>query len=170
MVDAIVERTKDGVSSITCALRSKAVHIPWYIAAIGAALMWGIHYPLVDHALKRVSLVTVLLLTALPIVLVAVFAARDIAADYAALRTMPWTDQLAIFGLAVTSFGGTVLLYLSITGKNATLASLIEISYPVFVALFAYLLFRQIHFNANVILGAVLVFAGVGIIIWNNPH
>jgi len=146
------------------------VQIPWYIAAIGAAILWGIHYPLVDHALRRVSLVSVLLLTALPIVVVSLLAARDIAADLVALRAMRWPEQLAIFAIMLTSLGGTVLLYLSITGKNATLASLIEISYPVFVALFAYLLFRQIQFNASVVLGACFVFLGVGIIIWNNPH
>jgi len=146
------------------------VHIPWYIAAIGAALFWGVHYPLVDHALRRVSLVSVLLLTALPIVLVALLSARDIVADFTALRALRWQDQAAVLALALTSLGGTVLLYLSITGKNATLASLIEISYPVFVALFAYLLFRQIQFNASVLVGACFVFLGVGIIIWHNPH
>jgi drug/metabolite transporter (DMT)-like permease len=39
----------------------------------------------------------------------------------------------------------------------------------VFVALFAWLLFREIHVNASVIVGSLLVFAGVGMIIWNNP-
>lgn len=42
-------------------------------------------------------------------------------------------------------------------------------AYPVFVAVFAYLLFREIHINPSVIAGALLVFAGVGVIIWNNP-
>jgi drug/metabolite transporter (DMT)-like permease len=60
-------------------------------------------------------------------------------------------------------------LFLSIASKNATLASLIEISYPVFVAVFAYLLFREIHVNPSVIIGGLLVFAGVAMIIWNNP-
>ena len=146
------------------------MQIPWYVTAVGAALLWGVHYPLVDHALRRVSLVSILFLTALPIVAVSMLAARDILADYVTLRALPWTEQFAIYALALTSLGGTVLLYLSITSKNATLASLIEISYPVFVALFAYLLFRQVQFNLSVIAGACLVFVGVGIIIWNNPH
>jgi len=34
------------------------------------AAAWGVHYPLMDHALKKVSPVSVLLLTAAPIVLV----------------------------------------------------------------------------------------------------
>ena len=42
-------------------------------------------------------------------------------------------------------------------------------AYPVFVALFAWLLFREMHINTSVIIGGVLVFAGVAMIIWNNP-
>ena len=57
----------------------------------------------------------------------------------------------------------------AVRGRNATLASLIEISYPVFVALFAWLLFREIHVNASVVVGGLLVFAGVCLIVWNNP-
>jgi drug/metabolite transporter (DMT)-like permease len=38
-----------------------------------------------------------------------------------------------------------------------------------FVALFAWLLFREMHVNTSVIIGGLLVFAGVAMIIWNNP-
>jgi drug/metabolite transporter (DMT)-like permease len=145
------------------------MQLPWYVAAIGAAVVWGIHYPLVDFALKRFSLVSVLVLTALPIVLAAPFFHRTLAADCAALRAMPWDERLPILTLALTSLAGAVLLFLSISGKNATLAALIEISYPVFVALFAWLLFREVHWNESVLAGSLLVFAGVALIIWKNP-
>jgi drug/metabolite transporter (DMT)-like permease len=145
------------------------VQFPWYVTAIGAALLWGVHYPLVDHALKKVSVISVLLLTAIPVVLTAMLFHRTIAADVAAWRSMETVDKGMVLALALTSLGGSVLLFLSISGKNATLASLIEISYPVFVALFAWLLFREIHVNASVIVGGMLVFAGVCLIIWNNP-
>jgi drug/metabolite transporter (DMT)-like permease len=145
------------------------MQIPWYLAAIGAAVVWGVHYPLVDFALKRMSLVTVLVLTALPLLLAVPFYHRTLAADWASWRALPWDERIPIVALAFTSLAGAVLLFLSISGKNATLASLIEISYPVFVALFAWLLFREIHWNASVLAGAALVFAGVALIIWNNP-
>lgn len=145
------------------------MQIPWYVTAIGAALIWGIHYPLVDHALKKLSLVSVLLLTALPIVALALFFHRTLAADYAAWATLDTGPKVKVLALALTSLLGSVLLFLSIAGKNATLASLIEISYPVFVAMFAFVLFREIHVNTSVIIGGLLVFAGVALIIWNNP-
>jgi drug/metabolite transporter (DMT)-like permease len=55
-----------------------------------------------------------------------------------------------------------------VRGRNATLASLIEISYPAFVAVFAWLLFREWQLNAGVLLGALLVFAGCTLIIVNS--
>jgi drug/metabolite transporter (DMT)-like permease len=145
------------------------MQIPWYVTAIGAALVWGVHYPLVDHALKKLSLVSVLLLTALPIVVLALFFHRTLAADYAVWTTLDTGPRIRVLALALTSLLGSVLLFLSIAGKNATLASLIEISYPMFVAVFAWLLFREIHVNPSVIIGGLLVFAGVVMIIWNNP-
>lgn len=145
------------------------MQIPWHVTAIGAALIWGIHYPLVDHALKKISLVSVLLLTALPVVVLALFSHRTLATDYAVWANLDTGPKVRVLALALTSLLGSVLLFLSIAGKNATLASLIEISYPVFVTLFAWLLFREIHVNPSVIIGGLLVFAGVAMIIWNNP-
>ncbi len=143
--------------------------IPWYLTAIAAALVWGLHYPLIDNALRKLSVMSVLLLTAIPVVLVAPWFRSTLMDDYRTLVQLPWDDKLPVLALALTSFSASILLFLSIESKNATLASLIEISYPVFVALFAYLLFREFHLNASVLAGSVLVFLGVGIIIVNNP-
>ena len=143
--------------------------LPWYVTALGAALVWGVHYPLVANALKKISLVSVLLLTALGIIAVALFFYREIAADYFILKAMDWRTKGALLLPALTGLLGSALLFMSIDSKNATLASLIEISYPVFVALFAYFLFREIQINASVLLGAALVFTGVGVIILHNP-
>jgi len=143
--------------------------LPWYLAALAAAIVWGVHYPLVDNALRKLSLVTVLVLTAVPLVLLAPFFHKTLAADYEVLKNLGWASSAPILALALTSLAGSVLLFLSINSKNATLASVIEISYPLFVGLFAYLLFRDMHVNTSVILGGLLVFAGVVIIILNNP-
>ena len=142
--------------------------IPWYVTALGAALVWGIHYPLVDFALKRVSVFSVLLLSVLPVLLLMPVFLRDLARDLDTVRALPAAEQVLIAVIGLTSLTGAVLLYLSIAGKNATLASLIEITYPVFVAFFAYLMFRHIHLNASVIVGGLLVIAGAGLIIYNN--
>ncbi|MGA2053413.1 MAG: EamA family transporter, partial [Opitutales bacterium] len=56
------------------------------------------------------------------------------------------------------------LSLLAIQHKNATLASLIEISYPFFVALFAWLLFRDVQLSWATALGGLLILAGIAII------
>lgn len=144
------------------------MQIPWYIPAIAAALVWGLHYPLIEFALRRVSLTTVVLLTALPMALVALAFPARLANDWRQLIALPNGERLMIAAIALTSLAGTVLLYLAVRGRNATLASLIEISYPAFVAIFAWLLFREWQLNAGVLLGAGLVFTGTTLIILNS--
>lgn len=144
------------------------MQLPWYVPAIAAAVVWGLHYPLIEHALRRVSLPSVVLLTALPMALVALAFPARLLADWRAVMTLPPGERLLIALIAVTSLMGTVLLYLAVRGRNATLASLIEISYPAFVAMFAWLLFREWQLNAGVLFGALLVFAGSALIIVNS--
>lgn len=144
------------------------MNAPWYVPAIAAAVVWGLHYPLIEHALKRVSLTTVVLLTALPMALVALAFPGRLAEDWRIVATLPSGERALIGLIALTSLAGTVLLYLAVRSRNATLASLIEISYPAFVALFAWLLFREWQLNAGVVMGAALVFVGTGLIIYNS--
>jgi len=144
------------------------MQVPWYLPAIAAAIVWGLHYPLIEHALKRVSLTTVVLLTAAPMALVALAFPSRLAEDWRALGALPVGERWMILAIALTSLAGTVLLYLAVRGRNATLASLIEISYPAFVALFAWLLFRDWQLNSGVLIGAALVFAGTATIILSS--
>lgn len=144
------------------------MQLPWYVTAIGAAIAWGIHYPLLDFAMKRLSVYSVLLLSVIPILLVMPLFLRELAADVDVFRSLPTTEQWIILAVAITGTAGVILAYLSISNKNATLASLIEISYPIFVVLFAYLFFRQINFNLSVIIGGLLMLSGAAIIIVNN--
>ena len=142
--------------------------IPWYLAAIGAAIIWGMHYPLIDFAMKRLSIYSVLLISVLPVFFLMPMFLRDLARDVEAFRLLPTNEQWLVAAIGLTSTLGAVLLYLSVNSKNATLASLIEITYPLFVVLFAYLMFRQVHVNTSVILGGLMILVGAGLIIYNN--
>jgi drug/metabolite transporter (DMT)-like permease len=144
------------------------MQFPWYVPAVLAAVVWGLHYPLIENALRHVSLTTVVLLTAAPMALVALAFPTRLAADWRAVMALPTGGRLLIATIAFTSLAGTVLLYLAVRSRNATLASLIEISYPAFVAIFAWLLFREWQLNAAVLAGVVLVFAGTALIIFNS--
>ena len=144
------------------------MHVPWYIAALGAAIVWGVHYPLIDFAMKRVSVYSVLLLSVIPVFLLMPVFMRDIANDIDSFKLLPSHEQLMVVAVGITSTLGAVLLYISINNKNATLASLIEITYPLFVVIFSYLFFKQLHVNASVIVGGLMILAGAGMIIYNN--
>ncbi len=68
--------------------------------------------------------------------------------------------------VAATAAG--LLIFLSIGAKNATLASLIEVTYPIFTAFFAWMLFRQATLNTATVVGAALIFLGVLIVAQAN--
>jgi drug/metabolite transporter (DMT)-like permease len=139
--------------------------IPWYVAALGAAVVWGIHYPLIDFALKRISLMTVLLLTVVPVLLLLPFYRHTLVADVRKLAQLGAGERWTVLSVAVTSLVATVLLFVSIDRKNATLAALIEISYPLFIVLFTWLLFREVHLSWTSALGGLLIMAGAAIVI-----
>ena len=141
---------------------------PWYLAALAAAIVWGIHYPLVDHALKKLSLPGVLLLTAAPILLLALVTPRQLQNDFAVIQGAAWSERALLLAPALTSLLASVFLFTAIGAKNATLASLIEISYPAFVALFAWLLFKEIHLTPSALLGGALIMSGVVLITRSN--
>ena len=71
-------------------------------------------------------------------------------------------------GLFIFSIGGSALgaylTYAAMSDKNPTLVSLIEISYPLFVILFAWVFFREMQLNMITMLGGILVLAGVVVI------
>lgn len=67
--------------------------------------------------------------------------------------------------------GGTLALAIaelligySISTKNATLAGLIEISYPIYIVLFSFLIFGTYALNTGTLVGGALIFLGVGCI------
>ncbi len=142
--------------------------LPWYIAALGAAVTWGIYYPLVDMALKRISLFSVILLSMVPVILVLPLFLRTVSEDIETVKSLPASEQWVIVSLGLIGLFGEVMVYLAISGKNATLASLIEMTYPLFVVLFAYLFYRQMQVNASVFVGGLMILVGAGLIIYNN--
>jgi len=144
------------------------MQIPWYVAALGAAVTWGIYYPLVDMALKRISLYSVILLSMIPVLLVMPLFLKTVSNDIETVKSMPSAEQWIIACLGLIGLFGEVMVYLAITGKNATLASLIEMTYPLFVVIFAYVFFRQMHVTTSVFIGGLMILVGAGLIIYNN--
>ncbi len=138
----------------------------WFWMALFAAMSWGIAYPLGDKVLKA---------GLDPIMMVAITCLIQlvIAGGIAAFR-VDFSEQadvlsnkrvlLFLFLCATTYVIGSMLIYSSISVKNASLSSLIEMSYPLFTVFFAWLFFREFHLNLTVAFGSLLILGGVAMI------
>ena len=143
----------------------------WFVYALSAAIVWGISYAASGRAIERgVS----------PIVFFTLYAATGAMMGFLALaatgKLATFPNELRAVGrdwtwLAVAVFAsgiGALLIYMAIGEKNATLASLVEISYPVFVAFFAWLFFRETHLNFATIVGGAMIMGGVAVVFVGN--
>ena len=63
---------------------------------------------------------------------------------------------------------GYLLIAFSIKNSNATIAGLIEISYPLFIILFSYLFFNEVNINKYTLIGGGLVMSGILVISFND--
>ncbi|MFZ2150952.1 MAG: EamA family transporter [Candidatus Absconditicoccaceae bacterium] len=71
-------------------------------------------------------------------------------------------NNLTLFIIVTVLFlVANALILVAIKSKNATVASLIEISYPIFVVLFSYIFWKNIHLNFWTIIGGVMILGGI---------
>ena len=138
----------------------------WILYSIVAAVLWGLDYSLTEKVVKKIpfaSLLTIELFVGFLAMLALTLISGSYKSDWSALIASKQTMMFTV--LIVVSFNiANVLIVLSIGNKNATLAGLVEISYPLFVALFSWLLFKEVNVNPLTAVGGLLVLAGVGMI------
>jgi drug/metabolite transporter (DMT)-like permease len=140
----------------------------WVILAFIGAVLWGIHYPLLEKGLDIVSPLTVMFITSLFMLIVVLVIHRDLLVDLQKISNSGIKNQLFFLGIIVTQFIAIYCVTKAISLGNATYVSLIEISYPVFVIIFGYLLFKVNHFNLPIIIGSIMIFVGSGLIVMNE--
>lgn len=73
---------------------------------------------------------------------------------------------LAISVVAAPAAG--LLIFTAISEKNAPVAALIEISYPLGAAFFTWLFFRESHLNLQTAIGAALIYSGIIVVALGN--
>ncbi len=143
----------------------------WFVYAMSASVIWGVSYAASGRAIERgISPVTFFFLYSVAgaaLGLGSLMATRRLAAVPSEIRGLG-ADWVWLAIAVVASAIGSLLIYLAIGKKNATVASLIEISYPFFVALFAWLFFKQVQAGVPTIVGGVLVLAGVAVIFFST--
>jgi drug/metabolite transporter (DMT)-like permease len=140
----------------------------WLVFAVLASVFWGMSYAISEQIYRHISIYTVMAMDCLILAigfLIAAFINGVVGTDLRILSTSPKVFWLFVFGVIV--FGiAELCIALSITSKSATLAGLIEISYPLFIALFAYIFFKESQVNLGIAMGAALIFCGVAVVYW----
>jgi len=143
----------------------------WFFYACAAAVIWGINYAVAGRLLERgMSPQTLFLIDmifgALGMALIVSMTGKW-QATYSELH-LARAECLLLLIAAITAMVAALLIFMSIQAKNATVASLIEVTYPFFTAFFAWLLFRQNTLNLATLVGGVLILAGIVIIARGN--
>lgn len=142
----------------------------WILYALGASVLWGLNYVLAEQLYKNISVITSISITTFFTFIITLLVAfnrgvlfRDVTAILDSKRLIIiLVAEIVVFILA------DLLIAFSIIEKSATIAGLIEISYPLFIALFAYLIFRESELNMSISIGGLFIFVGVGIIYFFN--
>lgn len=143
----------------------------WFYYAMAASVLWGFGYALSERVVKD-DLPTSFFVLTQGIIGVILYLAiclyfGTIKTGVEALQANPkiWLN-LGLVAFSTTL--GIFFIYMAIVGKNASMANMIEITYPVFTILFAWLLFRDVQVNWTTALGGLLIFSGVGLIYWKS--
>jgi len=137
----------------------------WVVYAIIAAVFWGMNYALTEKVLHSIAPVTLLALEMFVGTLVFSVASyfTTWAQDKVTLASQPDVFWLTIAEIVVLLLGSFFII-ISIYSKNATVAGIIELIYPLFIILFTWLFFGENHVNASVVIGGMFIFVGVLII------
>jgi drug/metabolite transporter (DMT)-like permease len=137
----------------------------WLIFAILAAVFWGLNYTLAEKILESISPFTLLALEMLVGGLLFFVASyfTSLKPDLMLLIKQPDLLRLTLIEIVTVSVAAYFIVA-SIQGKNATVAGIIELIYPIFIILFTWLIFHENHINFPVMIGGGLIVAGVVVI------
>ena len=141
----------------------------WIICALGAAVLWGASYALSEELIQKRGippsfLILVEMLMAIPIGVLLVYFLGTYKLGVSSVLQSSGTIALAVT-MGILFIAGSFLILYSVSLKNATITSFIEISYPLFTMLFVWLFFGKVDLNLYTALGATLIVAGVSVIL-----
>ena len=143
----------------------------WLYLAFGASILWGFAYALSEKILKTgvspAFAMVVSTIVVLPLYVAFAISNGSIKSGIQALSNSS-TALWMLVVMAVCIAAGNLLIYQSISIKNATLASMIEITYPLFTFIFAWLIMGQVQLTVSTAFGALLIFAGVAVMFFKG--
>jgi drug/metabolite transporter (DMT)-like permease len=140
----------------------------WIVFALMSAVLWGLSYVLYEQLIKSISPASAMFYTAMGTFLFyAGWSAigGTLNRDWQIIKNSGYNVKLILAIIVINSAANLLGLY-SMKAKSATAMGLLEISYPLFVALFAWLLFKENQLSMGLLLGGGLIMSGVICIIY----
>src|SRR5258706_6913151 len=117
----------------------------WILYSMIAAVLWGLDYALAEKLLRTIDVSTLLMSEFFfGFIVTAAFSLTSGSYKTELPKLFSSTQNTGTFiVLAIVFIVAHILIVVSISSKSATLASLIEMSYPFFVALFSWVCSRK---------------------------
>jgi drug/metabolite transporter (DMT)-like permease len=138
----------------------------WIVYSLLAAMFWGMTYSMSGQLVKHFSSPFIMFSASLHVavfsLLLGIFG-KGFSADFQIARRMG-TETFYLVASGIIIVIGQTMILTSIRAKNATMAAMIEITYPLFTALFIWLFFREAQVTWGTLLGGLLIIAGAGCI------
>ena len=133
------------------------------LSALLASVLWGLNYVLFEKVMHRVNIFSMmfleyLLCTILLGILCLLFG--NFKTDLQNIYTIKYTFILNV----VVYLAASLLIASSIKQSNAVVAGLVEISYPLFIIIFSFLILKETNIDIKTIIGGLLILIGVVII------
>lgn len=143
----------------------------WLLYASLAAVLWGVSYAAAGRLLERGLPPIMFFFCQLAFGLVAVggvlLVTGRVSKLVGAFRLLG-SDCVWLLVAACASTAAGLLIFSSISEKNAPVAALIEICYPLAAAFFTWLFFRESHLNLQTAIGAALIYSGIIVVALGN--
>lgn len=142
------------------------MHYHGFVLAVLASVLWGLTYCLDEKVLSSLSVFKLYFLHCLCGVLVAGMILLAQGTSPAGLLTFDRAKaSLSLVGLTLlTATAAALSILASIQMLGATKSAVLEISYPLFVALFSVVLFKG-QLQMPVVVGGIFIFIGSAIIV-----
>jgi len=133
-------------------------------------MLWGLTYIISEQIYKKISVISAIGISTLFASIIMLLIAHSSGYLKTDLVTISRSNKLLLLIIVeiVIFAGADFLIGLSIAHKYATVAGLIEISYPIFIALFALLFFKENQFNLGALIGGLLIFTGITLVYFFN--
>lgn len=139
--------------------------MPWWIPAIITAILWGVSYTAIEPVVKNIDKSTYIFIAASVSFLVYGFISLYYNHFPKDIQVLSENPQCALYcTLAIVS--GVVANYIAlkaIESSGASLAAALEISYPFWCMLFAWILWNE-TLSYQALLGTALTFLGIYLI------